>query len=140
MNIAGQNLMHTQISNVDSLLATRTPPPKNYDGSSSNVFTKEVTRYGMRQHALLNLSRMHYLQHEHTAARKFLTEAIEISRLAGDKETLQHCQGLLHRLPTKHKDHKPVINEIQPGLHPIEVLFDVEKLLRVNSVSRVVLT
>jgi len=48
--------------------------------------------------------------------------------------------SLLHRLPTKHKNHKPVINEIQPGLHPIEVLFDVEKLLRVNSVSGVVLT
>jgi anaphase-promoting complex subunit 5 len=71
---------------------------------------------GLRQHALLNLSRMHYLQHEHVAARKvssfsivlfitvliyniqFLTEAIEISRLAGDKETLQHCQGCVrHR-------------------------------------------
>ncbi|KAF8478458.1 hypothetical protein DFH94DRAFT_749935 [Russula ochroleuca] len=88
---------------------------------------------GVRQHALLNLSRMHYLQHEHVAARKFLTEAIEISRLAGDKETLQHCQGLLHRLPPKHKNHKPALNEIQPGLHPIEVLFDVEKLLRVKS-------
>ncbi|KAI9458485.1 hypothetical protein F5148DRAFT_1001378 [Russula earlei] len=88
---------------------------------------------GVRQHALLNLSRMHYLQHEHTAARKYLTEAIEISRLAGDKETLQHCQGLLHRLPPKHKNHRPAINEIQPSLHPIEVLFDVEKLLRVKS-------
>ena len=28
---------------------------------------------------------------------------------------------------------------MQPGLHPIEVLFDVEKLLRVNSVSRTVI-
>jgi len=88
---------------------------------------------GVRQHALLNLSRMHYLQHEYTAARKFLTEAIEISRLAGDKETLQHCQGLLHRLSPKHKNQKPVINEIQPSLHPIEVLYDVEKLLKVKS-------
>jgi len=88
---------------------------------------------GVRQHALLNLSRMHYLQHEYTAARKFLIEAIEISRLVGDKETLQHCQSLLHRLPPKHQNHKPAINEIQPGLHPIEVLFDVEKLLRVKS-------
>ena len=25
---------------------------------------------GVRQHALLNLSRMHYLRHEHSAARK----------------------------------------------------------------------
>lgn len=28
---------------------------------------------------------------------------------------------------------------MQPGLHPIELLFDVEKLLRVNSVSYIVL-
>ncbi|KAH9027662.1 hypothetical protein EDB84DRAFT_1272610 [Lactarius hengduanensis] len=90
---------------------------------------------GVRQHALLNLSRMHYLRHEHSAARKvvFLVEAIEISRLAGDKETLQLCQGLLHRLQPKNKNQKPVVNEMQPGLHPIELLFDVEKLLRVNS-------
>jgi len=133
MSTAGQSQIPTQISNVDSLLATRTRPPKTYDGFSNNVFTKEVTRHGLRQHALLNLSRMHYLQHEHVAARKFLTEAIEISRLAGDKETLQHCQGLLHRLPPEHKNRKPTLNEIQPGLHPIEVLFDVEKLLRVKS-------
>jgi len=32
---------------------------------------------------------------------QFLTEAIEISRLAGDKETLQHCQGCVcHRTYT----------------------------------------
>ncbi|KAI0283133.1 hypothetical protein BGY98DRAFT_1087979 [Russula aff. rugulosa BPL654] len=90
---------------------------------------------GLRQHALLNLSRMHYLQHEYVAARKFLTEAIEISRLAGDKETLQLCQGLLHRLPPEHRNHKPTLNEVQPGLHPIEVLFDVEKLLREQPLS-----
>jgi len=133
MNTAGQSQMLSQISNADSLLATRTRPPKAYEDFLNSVFTKEATRHGVRQHALLNLSRMHYLQHEHVAARKFLTEAIEISRLAGDKETLQHCQGLLHRLPPKHKNHKPALNEIQPGLHPIEVLFDVEKLLRVKS-------
>lgn len=76
---------------------------------------------------------MHYVRHEHSAARKFLVEAIEISRLAGDKETLQLCQGLLHRIPPKNENQKPIINEMQPGLHPIELLFDVEKLLRVNS-------
>ncbi|KAI0273378.1 hypothetical protein BC834DRAFT_965918 [Gloeopeniophorella convolvens] len=88
---------------------------------------------GVRQHALLNLSRMHYLRHEHAAAHKFLKEAIEISRLAGDEKTLQQCQSLLHRLPPKRKSQRPMINEIQPGLHPIEVLFDVEKLLRVKN-------
>ncbi|KAN0140851.1 hypothetical protein V8E53_001295 [Lactarius tabidus] len=110
----------------------------------SNVASENLRRFfeqhfhegsdsGVRQHALLNLSRMHYLRHEHSAARKFLVEAIEISRLAGDKETLQLCQGLLHRIPPKNENQKPVINEMQPGLHPIELLFDVEKLLRVNS-------
>ncbi|KAI0306373.1 hypothetical protein B0F90DRAFT_1814283 [Multifurca ochricompacta] len=103
-------------------------PQKPCDDSLNNISTKEATRHGMRQHALLNLSRMYYLRREHTAARKFLIEAIEISRLAGDKETLQHCQGLLHRLPPKHENHKPIINEIQPGLHPIEVLFDEQPL------------
>ncbi|KAF8258613.1 hypothetical protein EI94DRAFT_1621071 [Lactarius quietus] len=110
----------------------------------SNVASENLRRFfeqhfhegsdsGVRQHSLLNLSRMHYLRHEHSAARKFLVEAIEISRLAGDKETLQLCQGLLHRIPPKNENQRPVINEMQPGLHPTELLFDVEKLLRVNS-------
>jgi len=43
------------------------------------------------------------------------------------------CRSLLHRLLPERKNHKPTLNEIQPGLHPIEVLFDVEKLLRVKS-------
>ncbi|KAH8980949.1 hypothetical protein EDB86DRAFT_2978203 [Lactarius hatsudake] len=121
------------VSNVGSRLVTRMRPPRTCEDSSNSIFMRGVTRHGVRQHALLNLSRMHYLRHEHSAARKFLVEAIEISRLAGDKETLQLCQGLLHRLQPKNKNQKPVVNEMQPGLHPIEVLFDVEKLLRVNS-------
>lgn len=88
---------------------------------------------GVRQHALLNLSRMHYLRHEFVATRKFLTEAIDIARTANDTETLQHCQSLLHRLPPLHKKGRLALNEIQPGLHPLEVLFDVEKLTRVSS-------
>jgi hypothetical protein len=32
------------VSNADSLLATRTRPPKAYDDFLNNVFTKEVTR------------------------------------------------------------------------------------------------
>ncbi|KAI0316674.1 hypothetical protein OF83DRAFT_1172648 [Amylostereum chailletii] len=94
-----------------------------HDGSDS----------GLRQHALLNMSRMHYLRHEHAAARKFLAEAINVSRTANDKETLQHCQSLLHRIPSPKTGVKPVINEIQPALHPLEVLYDIEKLLRVSS-------
>ncbi|TFY82669.1 hypothetical protein EWM64_g1341 [Hericium alpestre] len=88
---------------------------------------------GLRQHALLNLSRMHYLQREWEAARKFLTEAIDVSRTASDNETLQHCQSLLHRLPPPQKSQRQYLNEIQPALHPLEVLFDVEKLMRVSN-------
>ncbi|KAA1469483.1 hypothetical protein DENSPDRAFT_835114 [Dentipellis sp. KUC8613] len=88
---------------------------------------------GVRQHALLNLSRMHYLNHEYEAARKFLLEGIEVSRTASDTETLQHCQSLLHRLPPKRKGQRQILNDIQPGLHPLEVLFDVEKLMRVSN-------
>ncbi|THH12641.1 hypothetical protein EW146_g7506 [Bondarzewia mesenterica] len=107
---------------------------------------------GVRQHALLNLSRMYYVRHEYAASRKFLTEAIDVARTANDKETLQQCQrsfsafrvlstnlltglpcSLLHRLPMIQAGQKPVLTEIQPGLHPLEVLFDVEKLMRVSS-------
>ncbi|KZV72911.1 hypothetical protein PENSPDRAFT_674774 [Peniophora sp. CONT] len=89
-----------------------------HDGSDS----------GLRQHALLNLSRMHYIRNEYSAARKFLTEAIDVSRTSGDKVTLQHCQSLMRRMP-RHWVEKPPVNEIQPALHPLEVLFDVEKLI-----------
>jgi hypothetical protein len=34
---------------------------------------------------------------------------------------------MLHRLPSLNEI--PVLNEIQPDLHPLEVLFDVTKLL-----------
>jgi anaphase-promoting complex subunit 5 len=37
---------------------------------------------------------------------------------------------LLHRLPPKHGKGRPPINEIQPDLHPLEILYDVRKLLQ----------
>lgn len=36
---------------------------------------------------------------------------------------------MLHRLPPTISARRPVLNEIQPDLHPLEVLFDVKKLL-----------
>ncbi|GLB34986.1 putative microtubule associated protein [Lyophyllum shimeji] len=105
-----------------------------------NIATENLRRFfeqhfhenndsGLRQHALLNLVRMHYLRGEVTAARKLLTEAITVSRTSGDRITLQHCISLLHRLPPTVPGRKPVLNEIQPVLHPLEVLFDVKKLV-----------
>lgn len=84
---------------------------------------------GVRQHALLNLVRMHYLRDEITAAHDLLSEAITVARTSGDKVTLQHCISMLHRLPPTISARRPVLNEIQPDLHPLEVLFDVKKLL-----------
>ncbi|KAI6127633.1 hypothetical protein EDD16DRAFT_1552061 [Pisolithus croceorrhizus] len=86
---------------------------------------------GIRQNALLNLIRMHYVRKEYAAASKLLQEAIAVARTCGDRVTLQHCISMLHRLPTP--SGVPVLNEIQPDLHPLEVLYDVAKLLQPRS-------
>ncbi|KAH8099478.1 hypothetical protein BXZ70DRAFT_227681 [Cristinia sonorae] len=86
---------------------------------------------GMRQLALLNLARMHYIHHEYPACQKLLHEAINVARSHNDRLTLQHCLGLLHRIPEEGQ--RPVINEIQPDLHPFEILYDCKKLMQVNS-------
>lgn len=65
--------------------------------------------------------------------------------MKNDKTTLMHCMAwvasskllhasanmlrLLHRLPPIEHGQKPILNEIQPELHPSEVLFDIVKLL-----------
>ncbi|GJE95105.1 hypothetical protein PsYK624_112850 [Phanerochaete sordida] len=87
---------------------------------------------GLRQHALLNMARMHYLRHEYPACRKLLQEAITTARTCNDRLTLQHCTGLLNRLPTLERGRRPLVNEIQADLHPWEVLYDVKKLLTVG--------
>ncbi|KAJ7774662.1 hypothetical protein DFH07DRAFT_800430 [Mycena maculata] len=84
---------------------------------------------GFRQHALLNLVRMHYLRQEFVAARKLLSEAIGVARTSNDKVTLQHCISMLHRLPPTIEHRRPMLNEIQADLHPMEILFDVYKLM-----------
>ncbi|KAF9040419.1 hypothetical protein BDZ89DRAFT_1060507 [Hymenopellis radicata] len=86
---------------------------------------------GLRQNALLNLVRMHYLRNEYDAARKILLEAVQVSRIAGDKVVLQHCTTMLNRLPDPER--RPPLNEIQPHIHPLEILFDVKKLLEIEN-------
>ncbi|EIN07406.1 hypothetical protein PUNSTDRAFT_105115 [Punctularia strigosozonata HHB-11173 SS5] len=86
-----------------------------------------------RQHAMLNLIRLHYVRSEYTAARKLLQEAIAVSRISGDRVTLQHCTSMLNRLPPVERGRKPALNEIQPDLHPLELLFDVKKLMQTTS-------
>ncbi|KAH0583911.1 hypothetical protein H2248_009503 [Termitomyces sp. 'cryptogamus'] len=113
---------------------------KGYATGDENVATENLRRFfeqhfhenndsGVRQHALLNLVRMHYLRNEVTAARKFLMEAITVARTCGDKIILQHCISMLHRLPPTVPGRKPTLNALQSDLHPLEVLFDVKKLM-----------
>ncbi|EKM55387.1 uncharacterized protein PHACADRAFT_208907 [Phanerochaete carnosa HHB-10118-sp] len=87
---------------------------------------------GLRQHALLNMARMHFLRHEYPACRKLLQEAITTARTCNDRLTLQHCTSLMNRLPSLERGKRPLINEIQADLHPWEVLYDVKKLLTVG--------
>ncbi|KAI0807098.1 hypothetical protein C8Q74DRAFT_1313030 [Fomes fomentarius] len=87
---------------------------------------------GLRQHAMLNLARMYFLRRELAACRKTLEEAITASRTAGDNKTLQHCSSLLHRLPPIERGRRPIINEVQPDMHPLEILADVRKLMNVQ--------
>ncbi|KAI0646968.1 hypothetical protein C8Q79DRAFT_957197 [Trametes meyenii] len=90
---------------------------------------------GLRQHAMLNLARMYYLRREMVACRKTLEEAVTTARTAGDNATLQHCTSLLHRLPVlpAERGKKPIINEIQPQMHPLEILYDAKKLLVIEN-------
>ncbi|GBE82222.1 predicted protein [Sparassis crispa] len=88
---------------------------------------------GLRQHALLNLARLHYVHHEYSACRKYLQEAVGAARTSGDKLTLQHCISMLHRLPPLERGRKYDINEIQPDLHPLEILYDVNKLMQIGN-------
>lgn len=44
---------------------------------------------------------------------------------------------MLHRLPHGEPGRRPVLNEIQPDLNPLEVLFDVKKLTTVAYVRRI---
>ncbi|EPT05996.1 hypothetical protein FOMPIDRAFT_1154647 [Fomitopsis schrenkii] len=41
--------------------------------------------------------------------------------------------SLLNRLPPTERGRKPVINEVQPDLHPYEILRDVEKLMHIGN-------
>ncbi|KAH7870821.1 uncharacterized protein C8R40DRAFT_1125250 [Lentinula edodes] len=82
---------------------------------------------GVRQLGLLNLVRYHYIHEEYSAGRKLLSEAINVSRNSGDKITLQQCISLLRRFPSVNE--RPPINEVQPNLNPLDILYDVKKLM-----------
>lgn len=87
-----------------------------------------------------------------TFAIQLLSEAIIAARTSGDRITLHHCtryvnddknsalintmfSSLLHRLPTENPGQKPILHAVQPDIHPLEVLFDVSKLLEEENVG-----
>ena len=41
---------------------------------------------------------------------------------------------IMHRLPPTERGQKPFLNTVQPDLHPVEILFDVKKLMQVQNV------
>jgi anaphase-promoting complex subunit 5 len=43
---------------------------------------------------------------------------------------------MLHRLPQGEPGRRPILNEIQPDLNPMEILFDVKKLMTIAYVCR----
>ncbi|KAL5529052.1 hypothetical protein ACEPAG_5026 [Sanghuangporus baumii] len=90
----------------------------------------ESTDPDFRQHAMLNLVRMHIFNGQVAAARKLLTEAITVARTSGDNIVLQQCMALLRRTEGKTRTRREPLNEIQPDMPPLEVLNDVGKLLR----------
>ena len=42
--------------------------------------------------------------------------------------------SIMHRLPPSERGQKPFLNTVQPDLHPVEILFDVKKLMQVQNV------
>ena len=57
---------------------------------------------------------------------------------AGSSGHCLHCDvcSLLHRLPPLERGRWPIINEVQPDMHPLEILADVKKLMNVQYVCR----
>ncbi|KAG6879514.1 hypothetical protein C0992_001847 [Termitomyces sp. T32_za158] len=45
----------------------------------------------------------------------------------------ENNDSMLHRLPPTEPGRKPTLNSLQPDLHPLEVLFDVEKLVDIGN-------
>ena len=44
----------------------------------------------------------------------------------------------MHRLPPLERGRKPIINEVQPDMHPLEILADIKKLINVQYVRGIV--
>ncbi|KAF8487636.1 hypothetical protein JB92DRAFT_2759103 [Gautieria morchelliformis] len=89
----------------------------------------DANESGLRQHALLNLAHMHYINREWAAARKYLFEAITVARTSSDKVTLQHCMSLLRRFTPHEGSNALPLTEIHPDTSASDVVSDVIKLV-----------
>ncbi|KAI5899674.1 uncharacterized protein SCHCODRAFT_02605806 [Schizophyllum commune H4-8] len=88
----------------------------------------DANQSGLRQHDALANARAHFLRGEYGTCRRYLADCIPLARTLADKVTLQAALGLQHRIPQDDSDRLP-LNDIQPHLHPFELLADVKKLL-----------
>lgn len=50
-------------------------------------------------------------------------------------DILTYLSSLLHRLPPLEPGGRPIINEVQPDMHPLEILADVKKLMNIHYVG-----
>ncbi|KAH9946187.1 uncharacterized protein BXZ73DRAFT_86363 [Epithele typhae] len=98
-------------------------------GDSNQKF-HESSESGLRQHAMLNLAHMYFLRRETAACRKVSDPRTTF--LAG---VSLHYNSLLHRLAPLEAGQRPVINEPQPDMHPLEILADVNKLLTFSTMG-----
>ncbi|TFK54918.1 hypothetical protein OE88DRAFT_1710679 [Heliocybe sulcata] len=87
---------------------------------------------GYRHHALIHLVRFYYQRRELAAAKELIDEAIETARRANDTASAEYAKALRARLPHKEPWRRPVLNMVEPNIHPYEVLFDVKKLMQVE--------
>ncbi|KAL1743927.1 hypothetical protein HDZ31DRAFT_39837 [Schizophyllum fasciatum] len=89
----------------------------------------DANQSGLRQHDALANARAHFLRGEYGTCRRYLADCIPLARTVGDKLTLQAALGLQRRLPSNDENDRPPLNDVQPHLHPFEILADVKKLL-----------
>ncbi|KAG8893475.1 hypothetical protein FRB99_001919 [Tulasnella sp. 403] len=94
----------------------------------------------LTQHALLNLARLHYTLGEFVAAGNALEEALKVARTANDGLTVLHCTSLLKRITpasdAARSGGKPT--PIKPNMSPLEVLWEVKKMVDVGEPLRAV--
>ncbi|KAJ2916044.1 hypothetical protein MD484_g4376, partial [Candolleomyces efflorescens] len=119
---------------MDHLLHKTQSDKKAWAKPDSYAAWEKAKATGDETLAMENIRRF-FEQHFHDQSDSLLLhEAIGVARTANDRQTLQHCLSLLRRLPPPPGE-KPFLNEIQPDMHPLEILYDVKKLMHEDNVK-----